>query len=169
MITTEKLKSCGELAELVERYGTERNALLPILQEIMERHHHISEAAMSEIAGLLNIHPAEVYGTATFYSFLKPEKTGRFKIRLCKTIVCDMQGKDKIADQLERDLGIRFGQTTADGIFSLEYANCLGACDEGPAMLVNFNLHTRLTPESVRDIIDDCRKKLDCCSSEEEA
>jgi [NiFe] hydrogenase diaphorase moiety large subunit len=69
-----------------------------------------------------------------------------------------MQGKDRVARQLENDLGIRFGETTPDGNFTLEWANCLGMCDQGPALLVNERIYTKVTPETVHDILEECRK-----------
>ena len=92
---------------------------------------------MQVIADLLDIHPVEVHSVVSFYSFLDERPQGQFVIRLCRTITCDMAGKDHVARQLENDLGIEFGETTPDGKFSLEWANCLGMCDQGPAMLVN--------------------------------
>jgi [NiFe] hydrogenase diaphorase moiety large subunit len=113
---------------------------------------------MQVVADLLEIHPVEVYGVVTFYSFLDQKPKGRFIIRLCRTLSCDMQGKAHVARQLENDLGIRFGETTPDGRFTLEWANCLGMCDQGPALLVNEQVFTHVTPERVHDIIEGCRK-----------
>lgn len=159
MLSGEKEKLSKEINLLVERYGKERSALLPILQGIMEKYGYIPDIAMQEIADYLKIHPVEVYSVVTFYSFLKPEKSGRYKIRLCRTISCDMSGKDKIARVLENELNIRFGETTKDGKFSLEWTNCLGMCDQGPAMLVNFEVHTKLTPTKVKEIIDELKTR----------
>jgi [NiFe] hydrogenase diaphorase moiety large subunit len=101
-----------------------------------------------------------VHGVVTFYSFLSEQPQGRFVIRLCQTITCDLAGKDRVARQLANDLGVEFGQTTEDGLFSLEWTNCLGMCDQGPAMLVNDEIHTRVTPEKVHNIIEDCRLRV---------
>ncbi|MFB3851777.1 MAG: NADH-quinone oxidoreductase subunit NuoE [Acidobacteriota bacterium] len=160
MLIGEKERLSGELVELANKYGKNRSALLPILQAVMEKYHHISDVAMQEIADLLEIHPVEVYSVVTFYSFLKPERSGNFKIRLCKTISCDMQGKEKIKNVLENELGIKFGETTKDGRFSLEWVNCLGMCDQGPAMLVNYKVYTNLTAGKVKQIIDECRSEF---------
>ena len=92
---------------------------------------------MQVLADLLDLHPVEVYGVVSFYTFLNSEKKGRYVVRLCQTISCDMAGKDAVAAALREALGIEFGETTEDGVFSLEWANCLGMCDQGPAMLVN--------------------------------
>ncbi len=147
-----------EIDRLTERFGTERKALIPILQEIKKRHHIISGYAMQCVADRLSISPAEVYGVVSFYSFLHEEYQGRIVIRLCRTISCDMAGKDAIARQLQNDLGIKFGETTPDGKFSLEWANCVGMCDQGPAILVNEQVFTHVTPEQVQEIIQACVK-----------
>jgi len=160
MLSGDKERLSQDIIALTDKYGRNRSALLPILQAVMERYHHISDMAMQEVAHLLNIHPVEVYGVVTFYSFLKPMKIGFFKIRLCRTISCDMQGKDRVAKQLENELGIKFGETTGDGRFSLEYTNCLGMCEQGPALLVNDRVYTRVTPQMVREIIDECRMQF---------
>ena len=94
----------------------------------------------------------------SFYSFLNDKPKGKYVIRLCQTISCDMQGKDRVARQLENDLGITFGETTPDGKFSLEFANCLGMCDQGPAMLINDQVYTHVTPEKVHDILENIRR-----------
>jgi len=110
------------------------------------------------IADLLDIHPVEVHSLVSFYGFLDEQSLGQFVIRLCRTITCDMAGKEHVARQLQNDLGIRFGETTADGKFSLRWANCLGMCDQGPAMLVNERIFTRVTPERVHKILQECRQ-----------
>ena len=108
--------------------------------------------------GPLDIHPVEVHSVVSFYSFSDEGPQGPFVIRLCRTVTCDMAGKEQVARQLENDLGIRFGETTADGKFSLRWANCLGMCDQGPALLVNDQIHTRITAEKVHGILEKCRR-----------
>jgi [NiFe] hydrogenase diaphorase moiety large subunit len=147
-----------DIQDWTEKYGNDRSALIPILQEIQIKHQYITEHAMQLVADVLGLHPVEVYGVVSFYSFLDNKPKGKFIIRLCRTISCDMQGKDNVARQLENDLGIRFGQTTEDGLFTLEWASCLGMCDQGPAMLVNEQIFTHVTPEKVYDILAGCRK-----------
>ena len=158
MFLTERQRLRDELAELAARYGRDRGALLFILQEVQRRHYYISEYAMQVIADLLDIHPVEVHSVVSFYSFLDELPRGQFVIRLCRTITCDMAGKDHVARQLENDLGIKFGETTPDGKFSLEWANCLGMCDQGPALLVNQQVHTKVTPQEVHGLLQECRQ-----------
>ena len=155
----ERLKQ--DIENWVAENGGDRSSLIPVLQEVQKKYSRISDYAMQVIANLLEIHPVEVHGVISFYSFLKESHKGRFEIRLCRTISCDMAGRDRIARQLENELGISFGETTSDGRFSLEWANCLGMCDQGPAMLVNEQVFTRVTPEKVHEIIDQHRKMMD--------
>ena len=98
---------------------------------------------------------------ATFYAFLKPETEGRLVFRLCRTLSCELEGKDEVAARLQSDLGIGFGETTPDELFTLEWANCMGLCDQGPAMLVNETVYTALTPEKVGNIVADYRRQLE--------
>jgi [NiFe] hydrogenase diaphorase moiety large subunit len=160
MLVAEKNSISQEIELHVSRYGADRTSLLPILQEIQRKHNYISEFAQQEVARLLEIHPVEVHSVITFYAFLNSEPRGRNIVRLCQTITCDLFGKRKVADAIEAELGIRFGETTSDNKFTLEYANCLGMCDQGPAMLVNEKVYSNLTPESAAKILKNFKKKL---------
>lgn len=144
---------------LSEKHGRKRENLLPILQGVVEKERFISDEAMIEIAKELDLSTAEVYGTATFYSFLDIKPRGKFVIRVCKTIVCDMHGKRQIVEALENELKIKVGETTHNRKFSLLETNCLGWCHKGPAMLVNDDVYTDLTPEKARKIIAEYRNK----------
>lgn len=143
--------------DITSRHQKTPESLLPILQEIMEKEHFISEDAMVEVARELDISAAQVYGTATFYSFLSTRPLGKYVIRVCKTITCMMHGKNQIIKELEDTLKIKLGETTPDKLFTLMETNCLGQCHEGPAMLVNDTPYTQLTPEAVREIIHNYR------------
>jgi len=108
---------------------------------------------MIEIARELDLPAAEVFGTATFYSFLEYKKMGKYIIRICKTITCSMKGENQVLLAIEDMLKINVGETTADGNFSLLQTNCLGFCHKAPAMLINNEVYTELAPEKVRDIL----------------
>ncbi|MCX6228250.1 MAG: NAD(P)H-dependent oxidoreductase subunit E [Bacteroidia bacterium] len=138
---------------LTDQYGRDRSSLLPILQGVVQQENYLSEYAMIEIARALNLPAAEVYGTATFYSFLEYKKMGKYLIRICKTITCSMKGKNQVLMTIEDMLKIKVGETTPDGMFSLLQTNCLGFCHMAPAMLINFDVYTDLTPEKVREIL----------------
>jgi NADH:ubiquinone oxidoreductase subunit E len=140
--------------ELTAKHGRSTESLLPILQDILIEERVISEDAMVEVARELDISAAEVYGTATFYSFLGTKPIGKYVIRVCKTITCMMHGKNQIVKEIEELLKIKPGETTLDKKFTFLETNCLGQCHEGPAMLVNDTPYTKLTPERVKDIIN---------------
>lgn len=158
MLVTERQVLKDDILKWIGEAGGNRSALIPTLEAVQKKYNHISEYAMQEIADALGIHPVEVYGVITFYAFLDDTYRGKFLIRLCRTISCDMAGKDAVARQLETDLGIKFGESTPDGVFSLEWASCLGMCDQGPALLVNDRVFTRVSPDQVHDIIKSCRR-----------
>jgi NADH:ubiquinone oxidoreductase subunit E len=143
-----------ELVErLVDVHGRKRESLLPILQDVQRNDHYVSDDAMVEIARQLDISSSDVYGKATFYSFIDTVPRGKYIIRVCKTIVCEMHNKSGIIETLENLLKIKVGETTLNRKFSLLYTNCLGWCHMGPAMLVNDDVYTDLTPDRVREII----------------
>lgn len=138
-----------------------RASLIPILRTIKEKYRCVDSEAMQMIADVLGIHPVEVYSVATFYAFLQPQTEGRVIFRLCRTLSCELEGKEEVAAALQEELGIGFGETTPDEMYSLEWANCMGMCDQGPAMLVNETVYTRLTPQGIRDIVAEYRAQAE--------
>lgn len=139
--------------ELVNIYGRDRTSLMPILQGVVERNNFISDLDMTEIAKELDLSAAQVFGTATFYSFLDTVPRGKFVIRVCKTITCDMHGKKMIIQALENLLKIKVGETTQDKKFTLLETNCLGWCHKGPSMLINHQVYSELTAEKIHEIV----------------
>jgi NADH:ubiquinone oxidoreductase subunit E len=157
MLVLEKTSITEEIENLIDQYGKDRTALLPVLQALQKKYRYISDFSQQEVARLLDIHPVEVYSVISFYSFLSYKPQGRNIVRLCQTITCDMAGKELVADAIERELGIKFGETTKDNKITLEYANCLGMCDQGPAMLVNDEIYSHLTPEKAVQILNEIK------------
>ena len=155
MFIEEKNSLSEEIENYVGEYGTNRSSLLPVLQAIQRKHSYVSDFAQQEVARLLDIHPVEVYSVISFYSFLHSKPRGRNIVRLCQTIACDMKNKNVIVDTVQRELGIKFGETTKDNRITLEYTNCVGMCDQGPAMIVNERVYTKLTPEKVIQILNE--------------
>jgi NADH:ubiquinone oxidoreductase subunit E len=148
------MKPITELVkDLADRHGRERRSLLPILQGVVEQEKYLSEFSMLTISRELNIPVTEVYGTATFYSFMECKKMGKYIIRICKTITCSMKGEKQILLAIEDMLKIKVGETTQDGKFTLLETNCLGFCHKAPAMLINNEVYTELTPEKIREIL----------------
>jgi NADH-quinone oxidoreductase subunit E len=147
------------ISQLVAKYGKKRESLMPILQDVVDSFYYLNEERMVAIAKALDISTADVYGTASFYSFLNTTERGKYAIRVCQTIICDMKRKEDIIDAITELIGIKPGQTSHDGKFTLEYTNCLGWCHKGPAMLINDEVYTELTPENVKDILLSYMKK----------
>jgi NADH:ubiquinone oxidoreductase subunit E len=145
--------------ELSDKHGRERDSLMPILQAIVQKHNYLTDEAMVEVARELDISAAEVYGTASFYTFLDTQVKGKYVIRVCKTITCSMKGKSDIIQTIEEILKIKVGETTADKQFSLIETNCIGWCHKAPAILINELPYTELTPEKVSEIIKDYMQK----------
>ncbi|MFO7649938.1 MAG: NADH-quinone oxidoreductase subunit NuoE [bacterium] len=158
MLATERERLRQEIAELAKKYEHKRDGMLPILEAVQDRYRYVSDFAMQEVARALGVFPSEVFGVVSFYAFLSTEPKGKFIVRLCQTLSCDFAGKRNVARQLENELGIKFGETTPDGVFTLEYANCLGMCDHGPALLVNNDVYAKVQPDMVSDIIDKYRR-----------
>lgn len=159
MQVIEREKIIGQIENLKKKYGTDRSALLPILQDLQEVYGFLPNIVMQEVAHSIGIHPVEVEGVASFYSFFRTkERQGQYVIRLCQTISCDLAGKQNVARQFENELGIKFGETTKDGMFTLEYTNCLGMCDQGPAVMINDRLFAKVDAERASQIIADCRR-----------
>lgn len=140
--------------ELLPRYEQKRGALLPILTEIQHEHRCIPYQAMIEVAQLLEITPADVLDTVTFYEEYTTEPTGRHVIAVCQSIACEICGHQAILDHLRERLGIEPHETTDDGRFTLLTLECLGSCDTAPVALVGDTLHEGLTIERIDAILD---------------
>lgn len=149
----------NELSGLVDKFGRNRDSLLPILHELQDKYHGISDDYMQVIADLLGMHAVEVQDVVTFYKFYNLGKKGKFIIRMCETMPCKMAGAKAVAEQLEKKLGIKFGETTDDDMFTLEWASCIGLCNQGPAFLINEQPYAKVKPEDVAGILDSCVKE----------
>ncbi len=145
--------------EQAEKHGRERTSLMPILQAVVRSEHYLSEEAMIAIAEELDLSTADVFGTASFYTFLDTVPRGKYIVRVCKTITCHMKGKDEIIRTISDILKIKLGETTTDGRFSLLQANCIGWCHKGPVMLINDEVYPEITPEKTSEIINEYLKK----------
>ncbi|MCE5254598.1 MAG: NAD(P)H-dependent oxidoreductase subunit E [Actinomycetia bacterium] len=161
MTTVDLEKLREEVTAIAELTNFSRASLIPVLRNIKEKYRGIDGEAMQVVADILGMHPVEVDAVSTFYAFLQPETQGRFVFRLCRTYSCELAGKEEVAAQLQRDLGIGFGETSADGAFSLEWANCMGMCDQGPALLVNEEVYAHLTPARASEIVADYRRVVE--------
>ena len=145
--------------ELANKHGRARESLIPILQDLVVQNRFLSRQDMVDVARELDISAADVYGTATFYTFLDTEVRGKYIIRICKTISCAMKGKNNILGTIEDMLKIKLGETSPDRKFSLLETNCIGWCHKAPAMLINDTPYTELSPEKVSEILSEYIRK----------
>ncbi|MFZ0058464.1 MAG: NAD(P)H-dependent oxidoreductase subunit E [Acidimicrobiales bacterium] len=140
---------------LVALYPRRRSALIPLCHLAQAQDGWLCAEAMEEIADLCGVTPAEVYGTATFYDMLHTERVGRHVIAICTNIACLLSGAYELVEHAERRLGIRCGQTTADGEFTLEEAECLAGCDAAPCVQVNHRYVGALSEASFDALLAD--------------
>lgn len=152
------IKSIIDLA--VVKHKASKDNLLPMLQEISTKTKCLSSDIIAYLAESIDMSTAHIYGVATFYSFLSTTEEGEFVVRLCKTITCDMAGKARLATALEKHLNIKFGETTPNKKFTLCYTNCLGWCHQGPAMMVNNEVYTNVTPHKAIEIIENYKQEV---------
>ena len=133
-----------------------REDLLALLREEQEKNRYISERFIEQAAQSTGLSISEVYGIATFYHFLSTIPMGRYVIRVCKSIPCYLKSSQLVVETIQAELGIAPGETTTDGKFSLQLTNCIGACDQAPAMLLNHDLHGNLTPAKIVQTLKAC-------------
>ena len=143
----------ADIDDLTAQYGTHRSALLPILEGLRDRRHQITDVAMQIVADRLGIAAVDVEGVVTFYHFLGRQPTGRHVIHVCRTISCALQGMEQVVQRLERETGVSMDETTPDGAVTLEWANCVGLCDQAPAILVDREAVGPVTPDQAANII----------------
>ncbi len=127
--------------------------LLVALKEAQAKHGYLSQEFLVELADSLKVPVNDVYGVASFYSFLATKPRGRNVIKICRSLPCYLQNCQIIIETVEKELGIKPGETTPDGRFSFELTNCIGLCDRAPAMLINDDAHVDLTPEKIKQIL----------------
>jgi NADH-quinone oxidoreductase subunit E len=149
-----------EFKRLVARYpdGKQKSALLPVLHLAQTSFGGwLSVESMDYVAGLLNLIPIEVYEVATFYSMFNLKPIGKYMFEVCQTGPCMLKGSDEIISYIENKLGIKPGETTSDGLFTLKTVECLGACGYAPMMQLGEQYKEHLTKEKVDVIIEQCR------------
>lgn len=150
------------LQEILERHGhAQRDALIPILQEVQERLGYLSRGAITAIGEHLGLPPSKVYGVATFYNQFRFQALGRYHIQVCRGTACHVKGSAAVLDALCRELDIQPGETSKDGLFSIEVVACIGACGLAPVISINGEYYAELTPKKVRAVVKRYRKKED--------
>ncbi|NBX87210.1 MAG: NAD(P)H-dependent oxidoreductase subunit E [Bacteroidetes bacterium] len=137
--------------------GMQKSALLSVLHIAQAHFGHLSEPVMDYVARLLHILPIEVYEVATFYSMYDTVPVGKVKLEVCRTGPCMIEGAEKIVSYLENKLGIKDGETTSDGLFTLKTVECLGACGYAPMLQAGEKFHEHLTEAKVDELIEQYR------------
>ncbi len=137
-------------------------SLIPLLQSAQDSYGYIPEKVIHYISELVNIPAAEIYGVITFYAQFRLKPLGKNLIRICEGTACHVNGARTVLSVLQDELGISTGETTDNGIFSLESVACLGCCSLAPVMMINNETHGNLTSEKIRKILGDYSKKESC-------
>ncbi len=153
-----------KVKEIIARFpeGKHKSALIPVLHIAQEENGGwLSVEAMDHVAELLQIKPIEVYEVATFYSMYNLKPVGKFLFEVCQTGPCMLNGSDQIIDHIKQKLGIKAGETTGDGMFTLKTVECLGACGYAPMMQMGKFYKEHLTIDKVDKIIAECRSNAE--------
>ena len=150
----------SKVEKVLANYNSaKRDKLIPILQDIQEAEGFISKAAVLQVAKHLNIPASKVYGVATFYNQFRFEALGTNHVMVCRGTACHVKGSLSVLQMAEEVLGIKAGQTTRDGLFSIETVACMGACGLAPVVSVNGEFHAKITSDKLRKIIDEIRNR----------
>jgi NADH-quinone oxidoreductase subunit E len=149
----------SQVDEILTKHDkAERDSLIPILQEIQEKDGYLSEEAIVKTGSHLSIPTSKIYGVATFYNQFRFEPMGRFHIQVCRGTACHVLGSATVLEEIEKNLRIKAGQSTRDGLFSIEVVACIGACGLAPVICINGEFHAKVTTESIKEIIANYKK-----------
>jgi NADH:ubiquinone oxidoreductase subunit E len=147
----------NQLDKVLAPYKGEKGALIPALQAVQENLGYISEDAVILISKLLNVSPSEVFGVATFYAQFRFTPPGEHTIKVCLGTACHVRGGEEILDNVSREVGVKSGETSKDGKFSLERVACFGSCALAPVMVVDKDVYGRLNIQKAKEIIGQYR------------
>jgi NADH-quinone oxidoreductase subunit E len=141
------------------KYANKRAVTLPALHIVQDEHRCVSTEAIREVAALLELPPAEVYDTLSFYGFFRDESAplGKHRVWVCRSLSCALRGGEELLEEISAKLGAEPGKTTTDGKITLEFAECLGACEGAPCLLVDDECHMNMTMASANDLIRDLK------------
>ena len=143
-----------KLQNILSKYSKDKSNLIQILNQVQETYGYIPMYAQEEIANYLQISAAEVYGIITFYSRFSLAPKGKYNIQVCMGTACYVKGSEKILDRVKEKLGIDVGETTKDGMFSIEATRCIGACGLAPVFTVNDEVYGKATISKVDEVIE---------------
>lgn len=147
------------LKDVLDKYASVKGSLITILQKAQEIYGYLPTDVIYHIAEKTGNTPASVMGVATFYTQFRFKPVGKYLIMLCKGTACHVNGADRIEQAIEEELGIKDGETSDDGLFTLKNVACLGCCSLSPVMMINENTYGSLTPEKAKKILNELRNK----------
>lgn len=139
---------------VIEKYKGQEGALIPILHQIQQSLGYLPEDVQAYIAEKMGVPLSEIYGVVSFYTLFSTQPKGKYTISVCLGTACYVRGAGLIVEELEKQLNIKVGETTQDGMFTLEACRCLGACGLAPVLTVNGHVHGRLTVDDVASMLD---------------
>jgi len=151
--TPEASNNLPEFNLAIWKYKGEKGQLIPLLQKAQDTYGYIPETAINYISEVVGIPSAEIYGVITFYTQFRLRPMGKYVIKVCNGTACHVNGAKSIGDTLQRELAIGYGDTTEDGLFTLQSVACLGCCSLAPVIMINDETHGRLTSRKLRAII----------------
>ncbi len=152
-------EQAARLQEVIKESRSTPGCLMHILQEAQAIYGYLPLPVQQTIAQGLNVSLSEVYGVATFYSQFSLKPKGKYRVSVCLGTACYVKGSDKILKEVEEQLGIKCGECTEDGLFSLDSCRCVGACGLAPVMMINEDVHGRLIADMVKGILDGYRRR----------
>ncbi len=157
MVVSEQLDQF--FTEKMKDYPTQRSFLVPMLLYTQDELGYLTDEAITYLAQKTGLTELEVRDVISYYSMLHTKPIGKYKVQVCRNISCMLRGADDIIAHVKDKLGVPHKGTTADGMFSFEEVECIGACSWAPAMQVNYDFHENLTPEKVDEILDEYKMK----------
>ena len=144
-------------AEIISRYPRIKSATIPLLHLAQEQDGYVADDAMEHIAELTNTTPAQVLGTCSFYEMFKREPVGKYLVNICTNISCQIMGGEELLHHAEKSLGIKGGNTTTDGLFTIEDVECIAACTEAPCLQINYRYFHRISNDEFDEVIAELR------------
>jgi NADH:ubiquinone oxidoreductase subunit E len=142
------------LTEILKRHPKgDRSFLIPILQEVQEAYGYISPEAVDEIGAFTKVSPGEIFGVASFYAHFRFTKPGKHTVKVCRGTACHVRGSGRILEAMERELKVKAGETTSDELFSLERVACFGCCALAPVVVVDKDVHGRMTSPKAQRLL----------------
>ena len=146
--------SNGQVRQILAKYQHDKSMLVSVLQDVQAEYKYLPGEALEEVCQGLNIPMSRIYSVATFFKAFSLTPRGRHLINVCMGTACHVRGGVKVLEKIERELGIKSGETTADLRFSLETVNCVGACALGPMVLVDEDYHGEMNTEKVEPVLE---------------